>query len=124
MRTYNGFMGFGLVQERLRRRKGISQERLAELADLSSGTISDIETKDRTPTMTTVKKIAEALEVTPDYMLKEAGELKAEKLENEIIAEALHVDPEVWKSLSDEEKEFILRDAREKAEFFTKSKGH
>ena len=117
-------MGFGLVQERLRRRKGISQERLAELADLSSGTISDIETKDRTPTMTTVKKIAEALEVTPDYMLKEAGELKAEKLENEIIAEALHVDPEVWKSLSDEEKEFILRDAREKAEFFTKSKGH
>lgn len=116
-------MGVGKVIRRLRKRKKLSQDMLAEKAGgMSGGNISDIETKDRTPRFDTLKRIAEVLETTPEAILKKAGEILPERPQNEIIAEALHIDPEIWESLSDEEKEFILRDAREKAEFFRKKR--
>lgn len=105
---------------KLRLRKGWSQAELAKKAGVSSGTIGTIESENRMPYIKTLKKIADALGVTVEYILRETGEVAEEKPKNEIIAEALHIDPEVWKSLSEEEKEFILRDAREKAEFFRK----
>ncbi len=47
----------------IRKSKGLTQVMLAELADLSSGLIGDIESGRRNPTLTTIEKIALALNV-------------------------------------------------------------
>ena len=50
---------------KLREAKGLSQEKLARLADVANNTILKIEAgKNQNPTLDTLKKIAEALEVT------------------------------------------------------------
>lgn len=46
----------------IRKQKGLTQVMLGELADLSPGLIGDIETGRRNPTLTTIEKIALALE--------------------------------------------------------------
>jgi len=74
-------MGVGQVIKRLRSRKGISQEDLAEKAGVSAGNVSDIETKDRTPRLETLDKIAKVLETTSEAILKEAGAMPAEEPE-------------------------------------------
>jgi len=58
---------------RLRRKKGLSQEKLARLADISNNTLVKIEMgMAKEPTITTVKKIAKALGVSIDELV--AGE--------------------------------------------------
>ena len=47
----------------IRKKKRLTQVMLAELADLSPGLIGDIETGRRNPTLTTIEKIALALDV-------------------------------------------------------------
>lgn len=47
----------------LRKQKGLSQLRLSEMAGLSSSIVGDIETGRRNPTLTTIGKLAEALDV-------------------------------------------------------------
>ncbi|MDI6816865.1 MAG: hypothetical protein QME41_06720 [Actinomycetota bacterium] len=47
----------------------------------------------------------------------------APKTEEEVLTEALHVPLEDWEALSDDEREFILKDARDKLEFFLKHRG-
>jgi transcriptional regulator with XRE-family HTH domain len=57
--------------KRLREKMGISQEKLARIADVSNNTIINIEAgKQDNPTIDTVKKIANALEVSIDKLLK------------------------------------------------------
>lgn len=54
-----------------RQEKGISQEALARAADLSFPTIVKIESGETpNPTIDTVKKIADALDVSVDKLLK------------------------------------------------------
>ena len=48
---------------------------------------------------------------------------ETEKTEEEILAEALHVSIEDWEALSEDEREFILKDARDKLAFFLKHRG-
>lgn len=47
----------------IRKAQGLSQIKLSELADLSPGIIGDIETGRRNPTLTTIEKIALALNI-------------------------------------------------------------
>ncbi len=55
-----------------RKEKGLSQDRLAKKADLAFHTIVKLEAGDTSnPTVDTVKKIADALEVTTDDLLNE-----------------------------------------------------
>lgn len=59
---------------KLREKKGLSQDRLAKLADVANNTIIKIEQGDnRNPTLETLKKIANALDVSIDKLIK--GEL-------------------------------------------------
>lgn len=51
-----------------RKRKGISQQTLAELCDVSSGTIGNIESKVTKPSFDLIIQIAEKLEITPDKL--------------------------------------------------------
>ena len=56
---------------RIRKAKGLTQEKLARLADLTNNTIIKIEAgKNQNPTLDTLKKIAEALGVSVDELIK------------------------------------------------------
>lgn len=57
--------------KKLRKEKGISQDRLSKLADLSLNTIVNIETGNNpNPTFETLQKIAKALGVSLDELIK------------------------------------------------------
>jgi len=56
---------------KLRETKGLSQEKLARLADVANNTIIKIEAgKNQNPTLDTLKKIAKALKVSIDELTK------------------------------------------------------
>ena len=56
---------------KLREEKGLSQEKLARLSDVANNTIIKIEAgKNQNPTLDTLKKIAQALEVGVDDLIK------------------------------------------------------
>ena len=59
------------IVKRLREKMGLSQEKLARLADVSNNTIINIEAgKQNNPTIETLKKIAKAFEVGVDDLIK------------------------------------------------------
>ncbi len=54
-----------------REKKGLSQERLARLADVANNTIIKIEaSKNQNPTLDTLQKISKALEMSVDDLIK------------------------------------------------------
>jgi len=56
---------------KLRETKGLSQEKLARLADVANNTIIKIEAgKNQNPTLETLKKVAQALGVSVDELIK------------------------------------------------------
>ncbi len=56
--------------ERLRKAKGLSQEKLAWLADVASNTLIKMESGENiNPTLETLKKAAKALEVSVDELI-------------------------------------------------------
>ena len=57
--------------KRLREAKGLSQEKLARLADVANNTLIKMETgENKNPTLETLKKVAKALEVSVDDLIK------------------------------------------------------
>lgn len=57
--------------KKLREKKGLSQDRLAKLADVANNTIIKIEQGENiNPTLDTLKKVARALEVSVDDLIK------------------------------------------------------
>lgn len=55
---------------RIRKEKGMTQEDLCNVLDLDRGYISSIENGKRNPTLSTLKKLADALKVSVDELLK------------------------------------------------------
>ena len=55
---------FGLAVKRLRETKGWSQERLAELSDLNRSYVGEIERGIVVPSLVTLKKLADALDLS------------------------------------------------------------
>ena len=56
---------------RLRKAKGISQEKLARLADVANNTLIKMESgENQNPTLDTLKKVAKALGVSVDDLIK------------------------------------------------------
>jgi len=57
--------------KRIREKMGLSQEKLARLADVSNNTIINIEAgKQQNPTIDTIKKIAKVLNVSIEELIK------------------------------------------------------
>jgi len=55
---------------RLRKAKGLSQEKLARLADVANNTLIKMESgENQNPTLETLKKVAKALEVSVDELI-------------------------------------------------------
>ena len=57
------------VIRRLRKERGLSQEALAERADLAADYVGFIERGENVPTLTVILKLARALKVTPSDLL-------------------------------------------------------
>ena len=56
---------------KVREKKGLSQERLARLADVANNTIIKIEAgKNQNPTLDTLQKISKALDISVDDLIK------------------------------------------------------
>lgn len=57
--------------KKLREKMGISQDKLSKLADISSNTVAKLELEDSpNPTIETLQKIAKALNVKVDDLIK------------------------------------------------------
>ena len=57
--------------ERLRKAKGLSQEKLARLADVANNTLIKMKSgKNQNPTLDTLKKVAKALDISVDDLIK------------------------------------------------------
>ena len=57
--------------KKLREQRGLSQDRLAKLADIANNTIIKIEQgENQNPTLDTLKKIAKAFDVSVDELIK------------------------------------------------------
>jgi len=57
--------------KKLREQKGLSQDRLAKLADVANNTIIKIEQGENiNPTLETLKKVAKALGISVDELIK------------------------------------------------------
>ena len=57
--------------KKLREAKGLSQEKLARLADVANNTLIKMESgENQNPTLDTLKKVAKALEVRVDDLIK------------------------------------------------------
>lgn len=61
---------FGNNMKRIRAKKKMSQGDIARALDVDRGYISNIENGKKNPTLATVAKIANALGVSPDELLK------------------------------------------------------
>ena len=61
---------FGKNMKRIRARKEMSQGDIARALEVDRGYISNIESGKKNPTLATVAKIANALGVSPDELLK------------------------------------------------------
>lgn len=64
----------GLVLERLRKQKGLSQTELAKKIGVRQGTISDLEKKDKIPTLKTFFSILAALDFEVKISARERSE--------------------------------------------------
>lgn len=67
---------FGEVIRQVRMQRGLSQERLAELADLDRTFVSMIERGKRHPTLETANSLAEALKVRLSVLVASAEKRK------------------------------------------------
>ena len=62
---------FGAVVRRLREARGLTQEELAERAEVSATYIGFVERGDNVPTLTIIIQIASALDVRPSELLRD-----------------------------------------------------
>lgn len=62
-------MGFGKRLAKLREDAGFTQSSLARAVGLSQSAISQIEAEDRNPSFETIRQIAEAMNLSPAYLV-------------------------------------------------------
>lgn len=71
---------FGRRLKHIRKRHGLSQERLADEVEMSRASIGNIETGNQNVTVTMLARLASALNVTPDVLLASPVKLDAMRL--------------------------------------------
>jgi transcriptional regulator with XRE-family HTH domain len=71
MATMEAVVYIGERLRRLRERRALRQEDLAELAGVGKNTVNRIEKNRTEPHMTTIRKLAEALEVDPAELVED-----------------------------------------------------
>ena len=92
-------MGYKIKLARLE--KGLTQEQLSEMLDMSNNYISNIERNHSIPSLETFVKICNALEVTPDKILIDSIFISQEYIKEDIALKL--------KQCSTDEMKFILK---------------
>ena len=67
---------FSIVLHRLRKEKGLTHEKLAELAGLHPTTLSLLERDKRQPSITTVFRLAEGLGLEAEELIREVNRIR------------------------------------------------
>ena len=75
-------LGEKIKKERMRNR--LTQEMLAEMADITSSYVGQIERGERKVTLSKLVRIANVLNVSVDYLLSDTAELTEDNLQAEI----------------------------------------
>ena len=75
---------FGLKIRAIRERQGLSREKLAELANISTQFLADIETGKKGMTVITLKKICTALRVSSDLIVFNRNNIETDYLNSMI----------------------------------------
>lgn len=76
--------------KRLRKAKGLSQKEVAAMAGVHAAHFSRLETGKYQPSIEILRKIAQALDVTTDYLLnEEADDFSPIKVEDKTLAERI-----------------------------------
>lgn len=75
-------LGEKIKKERVRNR--LTQEMLAEMADITSSYVGQIERGERKVTLSKLVRIANVLNVSVDYLLSDTAELTEDNLQAEI----------------------------------------
>ena len=75
-------LGEKIKKERMRNR--LTQEMLAEMADITSSYVGQIERGERKVTLSKLVRIANVLNVSVDYLLSDTAELTGDNLQAEI----------------------------------------
>jgi transcriptional regulator with XRE-family HTH domain len=84
-------MGFKIKMARLE--KGLTQEQLSKMVDMSNNYISNIECNHSIPSLETFIKICNTLEVTPDKILLNSIFISHEYLKEEIAVKLKKINP-------------------------------
>lgn len=83
MKTENAV--FGLRIRSIRERQKLSREKLAELANISTQFLADIETGKKGMTVITLKKICDALHISSDLIIYDSNNIDSSYI-NALIA--------------------------------------
>lgn len=67
--------GFPARLKRARERLGLSQHQLAEMAKIPSSSISFFENDKREPSLNSFRKLVNALNIDPDYLLNRSNDM-------------------------------------------------
>lgn len=86
------YLGQRIREERTKYR--LTQEQLAEAADINESYVGQVERGEKNPSLETVVSIANSLGVTVDYLLQEEVKVEPNNLINELIAIAKDRDPD------------------------------
>lgn len=81
------FAKIGIKLKELRLIKGYTQEQIANIIDVNTSHISNIENNRVKVSLTALVQICKALDVTVDYVLSEEYPQNTSALENEILKE-------------------------------------
>jgi len=84
------YLGQRIREERTKLR--LTQEQLAEAAEVNESYIGQVERAEKNPSLETVVSVANALGVTVDYLLKEEVHVEPNSLINELISLAKDKD--------------------------------
>lgn len=114
-------MFIGSRIKELRKKKGLTQEELGKLINVTKVSISCYENGNRIPNLETFVDLIEVLDTTPDYLLGRDINVVAE--ENEKYSAVLpKVDIEVIKELQKKEEliEFLRKDPKRSVDYLSK----
>lgn len=87
--------------KQIRLSKGFTQEYVANMADVNTSHISNIENNRVKISLSTLVQVCNALDTTVDYILSEEYTAPSSAIEQELLMQFRRCDPEIQKKIPD-----------------------